>query len=80
MPRPMLDERMTVRMPGELLGLILSSAARRNCSANDVVLTALENEYARIAAFSSDFYRDLLPLVAGGQGVKGGRCRTGQVD
>lgn len=77
MPRPMLDERMTVRMPGELLGLILDSAARRNCSANDVVLTALENEYARIAAFSSDFYRDLLPFVAGAPGANGGRCRTG---
>lgn len=76
MPRPILDERMTVRMPGELLGLILDSAARRNCSANDVVLNALENQYSHIVVHSADFYRDVLPMVVGPQGDIGGHRRT----
>lgn len=62
MPRPVLDERMTIRIPGPLLSDCLDAASRRNCSLNDVVLGALENEFARIVAFRADYYRDLRPL------------------
>ena len=74
MPRPIADERMTVRMPSELLDRILKSAARRNCSANAVVLTCLENDLARMATYELDFYTDLIPLLKARQGDNGGRC------
>jgi len=67
MPRPVLDERMTIRIPGALLSDCLDAASRRNCSLNDVVLGALENEFARILAFRADYYRDLRPVLAGEQ-------------
>lgn len=67
MPRPILDERMTIRIPGTLLSDCLDAAARRSCSLNDVVLGALESEFARIVAFRADYYRDLRPLLADGQ-------------
>ncbi len=67
MPRPVLDERMTIRIPGTLLSDCLDAAARRNCSLNDVVLGALENEFSRIVAFRADYYRDLRPLVSAEQ-------------
>lgn len=63
MPRPMLDERMTVRMPGKLLAVILDRAARTNCSANHVVLSSLEHDFARMDTYSLDYYVDILPLV-----------------
>lgn len=56
MPRPMLDERMTVRMPGKLLAVILDRAARTNCSANHVVLSSLEHDFARMDTYSLDYY------------------------
>lgn len=67
MPRPVLDERMTIRIPGPLLSDCLDAASRRNCSLNDVVLGALENEFARIAAFRADYYRDLRTLLVAEQ-------------
>ena len=67
MPRPVLDERMTIRIPGSLLSDCLDAAARRNCSLNDVVLGALENEFARVLAFRADYYRDLRPMLVGTQ-------------
>ena len=67
MPRPVLDERMTIRIPGALLADCLDAASRRNCSLNDVVLGALENEFSRIVAFRADYYRDLRPLLSAEQ-------------
>lgn len=67
MPRPVLDERMTIRIPGALLSDCLDAAARRNCSLNDVVLGALEDAFARIVSFRADYYRDLRPLLSGQQ-------------
>lgn len=74
MPRPVLDERMTIRIPGALLSDCLDAAARRNCSLNDVVLNALENDFARIVAFRSDYYRDLRPLLSGEQSDNVRQC------
>lgn len=68
MPRPILDERMTVRMPEVLLGHVLERAARRKCSANDVVLTCIENEFSRLDTYSLDYYGDLMPLVEAKKG------------
>lgn len=67
MPRPLLDERISVRVPSVLLALLLRAASRRNCSVNDVVVNAVENDFARIAGFASDFYLDIVPLLTRSQ-------------
>lgn len=76
MPRPILDERMTIRLPGALLTDCLDAAARRNCSLNDVVLGALENEFARIVAYRADYYRDLRPFILRQQADIARECQT----
>lgn len=76
MPRPMLDERMTLRIPGKLLAVILDRAARTNCSANHVVLSSLEHDFSRMDTYSLDYYVDILPLVEDKQGDTVGHCRT----
>jgi len=68
MPRPRLDERLTIRLPKEILDDCLSASCRRSCSVNEVVLSALENELARTATYHLDYYRDLRPLVRDRQG------------
>lgn len=69
MPRPILDERMTLRLPEVLLGHVFERAARRNCSANEVVLTCIENEFSRLDTYALDYYGDLIPLVESRKGV-----------
>lgn len=71
MPRPRLLERITIRLPEELLADCLEQASRRNCSLNDVVLNALENELARLLTYRLDWYRDLRPLNHIAQGDVG---------
>lgn len=68
MPRPMLTERMTMRLPEVLLAHVLERAARRNCSANEVVLTCIENEFSRLDTYSLSYYYDLIPLVEAKKG------------
>lgn len=68
MPRPVLDERVTIRIPAELLNDYLDRAARRNCSLNDCILTAMENDAAHALTYQVDYYRDLRPLVADAKG------------
>lgn len=63
MPRPMCDERVTLRLPSELLDVFLDQAARGNCSLNQVMLNALENDCARMATYSLSYYTDILPLM-----------------
>ena len=71
MPRPQLDERLTIRIPSELLKVLLSMAARQNSSLNHVALTCFENELARLATYRLDYYNDLLPLLQSRQGDNG---------
>lgn len=68
MPRPMCDERMTLRMPRALLAEILERAGRANCSANHIVLNSLENEFARMHTYTLDYYNDVLPLIEAKKG------------
>lgn len=76
MPRPLLDERLTIRLPGPLLSDCLDAAAKRNCSLNEVVLNALENEFSRFLTYRADYYCDLRPLSLRLQGDNGGGCLT----
>ncbi len=76
MPRPILDERLTIRLPGSLLADALDHASRRNCSLNEVVLNALENEFVRLGSYRLDYYRHLRPVLAGAQGDIGAHCRS----
>lgn len=76
MPRPILDERITIRLPECLLSDCLDTAARRNCSVNEVVLNALENEFARLLTYRTDYYRDLRPLWRASQGDNGRPCQS----
>lgn len=42
MPRPKMIARMTFRLPEELEADVLQEAERRSCSANEVIVTALD--------------------------------------
>lgn len=68
MPRPICDERITLRIPPVLLDVLLKMAARQNSSLNHVALTCFENEVARLATYRLDFYLDLIPLLKDRQG------------
>jgi len=68
MPRPKLTERITLRLPEELLLALTRDAERRHTSINEVALCAFENELGRLFTYRLDFYADLLPLTLGAQG------------
>lgn len=77
MPRPILDERMTIRLPHVLLADCLAAVNRgRLHSLNDFVINALENELARLATYRIDYYLDLRPFLARLQGDNGTHCQT----
>ena len=76
MPRPILDERMTLRLPKELLADVFEAASRRDCSANMVVITALEHDLTRCLTYRLDYYRDLRPLAGMEKGVNDAVCQT----
>lgn len=63
MDRPKLISRLTFRLPEELLADILAAATRRRCSANEVVVNALENEFARVLTYHLHYYSVLRPLA-----------------
>lgn len=68
MNRPKLDARVTIRLPEELLADLGTMADRRGCSVNEVVLTSLENEIARMLTYRLDYYAQIRPLAAVCQG------------
>ena len=49
MSRPKLTERVTIRLPEELLVDLTTDADRRGCSLNEVILHAVEMDLARQA-------------------------------
>ena len=73
MGRPKLDARITIRLPEELLTDLGTAADRRGCSVNEMVLTSLENEIARLLTYRLDYYGQVRPLGAVCQGVVGGQ-------
>lgn len=77
MPRPICDERLTIRIPSPLLAVLLRMAARQNSSLNHVALTCFENELGRLATYHLDYYNDLMPLLSARQGDHGGQCSLG---
>jgi|CXWL01.1.fsa_nt_gi hypothetical protein len=68
MGRPKLTERITLRLPEELLADLTSTAARRGVSVNEVALCCFENDLSRIGTYRLDYYDQLRALLAGGQG------------
>ena len=76
MGRPKLDARITIRLPEELLADLGVSADRRGCSLNEVVLTSIENELARLLTYHLDYYGQVRPLAAVCQGDVVGQTRT----
>jgi hypothetical protein len=73
MSRPKLDARITIRLPEELVADLGTSADRRGCSVNEVVLTAIENELSRLLTYRLDYYTQVRPLMAVCQGDIGGQ-------
>jgi len=73
MARPKLDARFTIRLPEELLADLGTMADRRGSSINEVVLTSLENEIARMLTYRLDYYGQVRPLAAVCQGDVGSR-------
>lgn len=78
--RPKLDCRLTIRLPEEMLHDLGSHADRRGTSVNDVVLTSLENELARLLTYRLDYYAQVRPLAAVCQGDSGGQNGHGSTD
>jgi len=74
MPRPILDERITIRLPHELLADALDHIARNNSTINRFVVNCIENELSRFATYRIDYYRDLRPLLDSLQGVNARPC------
>jgi len=68
MSRPKLTERVTIRLPEELLVDLTTDADRRGCSLNEVVLHALETDLVRRATYRLDYYAQLRTLGLSGQG------------
>jgi len=64
---PRLDRRLSFRLPRKLEEDMVTDATLRDCSLNEVVLNALENELARRATYAVDYYEDIRPLIAKGQ-------------
>lgn len=59
MSRPKLTERITIRLPEELLHDLTGDADRRGCSLNEVVLHAVEMDLARRTTYGLDYYAQL---------------------
>ncbi len=68
MSRPKLTERITIRLPEELLLDLTTDADRRGCSLNEVVLHAVELDLARRLTYRLDYYAQLRTLGLSGQG------------
>lgn len=68
MGRPKLTERITLRLPEELLADLTTAAARRGVSINEVALCCFENDLSRIGTYRLDYYDQLRALMASGQG------------
>lgn len=68
MSRPKMIARMTFRLPEELGADVLREAARRSCSANEVIVTALEHELSRMLTYRLNYYDDIRPLLLDGEG------------
>lgn len=69
MPRPKLTERITLRLPEELLADLSASAVRRGVSVNEVALCCFENELARLSTYRFDYYAYIRPMLTKIQGV-----------
>lgn len=74
MARPKLTERITLRLPEELLADLTSAATRRGVSVNEVALCCFENDLARIGTYRLDYYADFRPALASFQG--GNVCQS----
>lgn len=71
MPRPKLTERITLRLPDELLADLTATAYRRGMSINEVAMCCFENELARMSTYRLDYYAHLRPMLEKLQGVFG---------
>lgn len=69
MTRPKLTERITLRIPEELLADLTAAADRRGVSVNEVALCCFENDLARIGTHRLNYYDQLRPVLANCQGV-----------
>ncbi len=75
--RPPAEYRLTIRLPKLLETDINNEAHWRQVSVAEVVLSALENEFARKATYILNYYSDLRPLIQKAQELQG---RTNQED
>ena len=63
MGRPKLTERITLRLPEELLADLTAAAERRGVSVNEVALCCFENDLSRIGTYRLDYYDQLRALL-----------------
>lgn len=73
MPRPKLTERITLRVPQEMLIDLTAAAVRRGISLNEVALCCFENDLARVGTYRLDYYSQLRPILGNCPGDNGGQ-------
>lgn len=61
--RPKLTERITLRIPSELLDDLTLEAERRRTSLNDLCLDFFEHELQRLAGYRLDWYGEFRPFL-----------------
>ena len=69
----LLPNPKSIRFPRDLWTDILNEATRRDVSITEVVLNAVENEFARKATYLLNYYIDIRPLARKEQAQ---RCHT----
>lgn len=71
--RPKKDERITVRVPGELGEYIKAFSITGGITVNDFCLNALEQKVAMLATYRLSLYGHLMPTL---QDVQRRHCQT----
>ncbi len=72
--RPKLLEKRTFRLPLELDAFLEAHAADRGITVNELILTALENDMARLLTYRVSLYAHLIPLW---DDIQRRQCPTG---
>ncbi len=68
---PVIDNPIPYKPPKALHTLILNDATLRGVSIAEVLNSAVENEFARRATYTLNWYDEILPLVQKAQGQRG---------
>ena len=61
--RPDADAKIAIRCPKVMRQMINDAATLRDVSPTEIVLSALEHEFARFMIYGEDFYEKWAPII-----------------